>query len=403
MWISRSNTPAGSSAASSINERLGRSNNGSQIELPRPAYASSSRGSSRPPSSGGYERATSAERVPSDSRDSSPGRSMGKHSTTRYSNGNIVRNSTTLHALEGLDIPGPSTRMALNAPTIEIPNTATVRYEPLSNDQYSPPSSGNSSGRTSNESSDYSPDGVLRLSRPFEPAYLKPGPGKTHLSVPVDPRMDLDLLQSHRLSHVAETGQLAPRVRKPAQSGDYSLDARAPDEILTNVNGVNYFVPRKTPSPPHENYVVYAKEPTSSQPSTTYTYTTLDPAAAPSTSYKGKEPVSTSTSTSTSTYTPPRLQAYEPRGPHHVYDSEDTSPTQQQPDHYPVPTAQNNNRQSHVLRKVNSGFEILRPGTFAPPTEAELAALEQQQEKRQSRRLQKKRRPSEASRSSRGE
>lgn len=359
VWISRSNTPAGSSAASSLNEaRLGHSQNNSQIELPRPAYASSSRESSRAPStrtpSSAFERATSAERIPSDSRSSSPGRSHGQ---SRY-----TRNSATLQALEGLDIAGPS----------------TLRYEPVTNGQYSPPGSGNTSGRTSDESSDYVHES-LRDSRPYEPAYIKPGNNRLALPVPVDPRMDLNLLQSHRLSHVAETGQLTPRVRRPGQSGDWanSVNIISPDEILTSNTGVNYFVPRKTPSPPHE---VYAKEEVTSHVGMTYTYDTP--------TSKGKEPVDTHRPQPAEAYRP---QTYEPRGPQHVYETEEN------PDRYVVPTSQNQ-RQSHVLRKVNSGFEILRPGTFGPPTAEEIA-----EEKRQSRRLQKKRRPSDVSRGSQGD
>jgi hypothetical protein len=74
---------------------------------------------------------------------------------------------------------------------------------------------------------------------------------------------------------------------------------------------------------------------------------------------------------------------YQPRGPHHQY-SYDEVP-------YEVNTSQNQ-REDPVLRKVNSGFEIMRPGTFQPttPEEHELAESRQQGKK-----LQKKRRSSE--------
>jgi hypothetical protein len=79
---------------------------------------------------------------------------------------------------------------------------------------------------------------------------------------------------------------------------------------------------------------------------------------------------------------------YEPRGPQHQY-SYDQVP-------YEVQTEQNTQRDEQVIRKVNSGFEILRPGTFQPPTpeEVELA------ERRTSKKLQKKRRSSGDSRKS---
>jgi hypothetical protein len=89
VWISRTNTPAGSSAASSINLSRGRTN--SQLEIPSQAQAKhgSSRASSRPPSS--FDLAVNAERInTNESRDTSP---SGHHGATR--------NSTTLNNLEG--------------------------------------------------------------------------------------------------------------------------------------------------------------------------------------------------------------------------------------------------------------------------------------------------------------
>ncbi|KAF2204614.1 hypothetical protein GQ43DRAFT_460599 [Delitschia confertaspora ATCC 74209] len=329
VWISRSNTPVGSSA-SSINDgsfRIPRSLNNSHVELPRPAYASSSRDSSRTPNS--FDRAVSAERLPSD-----------------YSN-SLSRNSTALHALEGFESAGPSTSR----------NDSNRSAQPSSSDS-------NTSRRTSDESDFLSTSGA---DRPYEPAYIK--------QAPVDPRMDLNLLQSHRLSHVAETGQLTPRVRRPGQSGEWAstADNLRSDEIST-VNGVNYFVPRqKTPSPPLRPVV----EP-------------RDDVSTPAGSAYGRDGHASNTAKQAvpllETYQP---QAYQPRGPQHMYDEEEAS------EQYPVSTPQHQ-RQSQVLRKVNSGFEILRPGTFPEPTPEEIAQA-QANEKRQSRKLQKKRRSSEAS------
>jgi hypothetical protein len=56
---------------------------------------------------------------------------------------------------------------------------------------------------------------------------------------------------------------------------------------------------------------------------------------------------------------------------------------------------QNQDRNDQVLRKVNSGFEILRPGTFKEPTPQEVELAE-----RTSKKLQKKRRTSSDSRKS---
>lgn len=89
VWISRSNTPVGSSRASIISEKMSPSYNTSQLELPKSALLSSSRDSSRAPSS--FDRAVSAERVPTDySRASSPGRG---------SSSNAPRCSTCNHSV----------------------------------------------------------------------------------------------------------------------------------------------------------------------------------------------------------------------------------------------------------------------------------------------------------------
>ena len=101
VWISRSNTPVGSSRGSIMSEKLPRGFNNSQLELPQPVAQGSSRNSSQAPSS--FDRAVSAERIPTstESRSSSPGRS---HATDaqRCSNchHHVSRNSAALQALE---------------------------------------------------------------------------------------------------------------------------------------------------------------------------------------------------------------------------------------------------------------------------------------------------------------
>lgn len=114
VWISRSNTPVGSSASSIRTEtRLPLSLNNSQLELPQ-AIHGSSRNSSRAPSS--FDMATDAERITNNnSRSSSPGRANPQNArgrppaatSSRYSNPNILRNSMALRELEG--DAGPST------------------------------------------------------------------------------------------------------------------------------------------------------------------------------------------------------------------------------------------------------------------------------------------------------
>lgn len=195
--------------------------------------------------------------------------------------------------------------------------------------------------------------------RSYESAYMRPG--STPLAY--DPRTDLASLQNHRMSHVAETGQLTPRVRKPGNSGEWASVA---DSQISSANGVNYFMPQKTPSPPLPAVTDRPREPESPDTRTTNETKQGVPLRE---SYAPK-----------AAYYP---DTYQPRGPHHQY-SYDEVP-------YEVNTQQNQRSSDQVLRKVNSGFEILRPGTFAAPSpeEHELA------DARQGKRLQKKRRSSE--------
>jgi len=216
---------------------------------------------------------------------------------------------------------------------------------------------------------------ALNENRPYEAAYIHPR--QKSVAMPFDPRTDLDLLQSHRLSHVAETGQLTPRVRRPGNSGDWAAEhGRLPEEIST-VNGVDYFVPQqKTPSPPPapvEDPSRVAPMPLSSQPLQDGHVVNQAKQSVPLLESYAPRPF----------YLP---ETYQPRGPHHQFSYEEVP--------IEVNTSQNQRGDSQVLRKVNSGFEILRPGTFAPPSPEEEEKMAANSEKRQSRRLQKKRRAS---------
>ena len=223
-----------------------------------------------------------------------------------------------------------------------------------------------SSRRTSDES-DYM--AISQDVRSYETAYIRPASGLS----PIDPRTDLDLLQSHRMSHVAETGQLTPRVRKPGNSGEWASVA---DNQISTINGVNYFVPQKTPSPPavtdpREEAAGAVSPPTAMHDG--YATSQARSAVPLTESYAHNAP-----------YYP---DTYEPRGPQHQY-SYDEVP-------YEVNTDQNQ-RESQVLRSVNSGFQVLKPGTFQAPSPEEMELAE----RRQSKKLQKKRRTSGDSRQS---
>ncbi|KAF2003297.1 hypothetical protein P154DRAFT_102986 [Amniculicola lignicola CBS 123094] len=375
VWISRGNTPIGStvgstvgstagSSASSINEgRLGHSGNNSILEQPRATHASSSRTSSRPPSSG-FDRAVSAERLPNHSRSSSPGREpttnhRGRPPQARsalYHNANIDQNSTTLYALEGRSLPNPS-----------INNSA----QPSS-------SNSNKSNSSSSQNSDESDYMSLPDAPPYEPAYINPK--HSSMAIPGHPSWDIDMLLNHRLSHVAETGQLTPRVRRPTTAADWANTPEhmrtSPGEIST-LNGVEYFAPKKTPSPPLRPMI---ESPTEITP---------DLSGPPNSRYSHSSNQTRQAVHLSETYAPGaayRPETYEPQGPQYSYEYLP----------YEVQTSQNLQRESQVLRKVNSGFEILRPGTFGEPSSVE-DDKSADGDKRQSKRLQKKRRPSEAS------
>lgn len=355
VYISRSNTPVASSRNSFVSGNATHSRNNSQLELPKSALLGSGE-SSRPPSS--FDRAVSAERLPNHhSRNSSPGHRSSSN-TMRCSNCNhhISRNSAALQSLEGsrsAQVSGPPS-----------PNNG------LQGQSGSP---SQTSRRTSDES-DYMTMG--HEVRAYETAYIRDVANQS----PVDPRTDLDLLQSHRMSHVAETGQLTPRVRKPGHSGEWASVA---DHQVSTINGVNYFNPRKSPSPTHPTTV--ASEETSVATSSTYveqSASTHPPYPAPS--HAKQAMALTESYAPNAPYYP---DTYEPRGPHHQY-SYDEVP-------YEVSTEQNQ-RESQVLRNVNSGFQVLKPGTFQP--QAPEAA--EQAEKKSSKKLQKKHRTSTDSRQS---
>lgn len=348
VWISRTNTPVASSRAS-ISDSVPRSYNNSQLELPATAMQGSSRNSSRAPST--FDRAVSAERIPTTngSRSSSPGRGR---MTNQQKCSNCNHNIPKGHA--ALDYPRSAPGSGPPSPRDGVHGESSQ-------------TSNKSSRRTSDES-DYM--AIQHDVRAYETAYIRPA----STQVPIDPRTDLDLLQSHRLSHVAETGQLTPRVRKPGNSGDWAAVA---ENQISSINGVNYFVPQKTPSPPLPPIIDPEEEigvASSSNP-------TQDSHAA--NQARQAVPLMESYAPKAAYYP----DTYQPRGPHHQYSYDDVP--------YEVPTEQNQ-RESQVLRKVNDGFEILRPGTFHPPTPEEL----ENAEKRQSKKLQKKRRTSGDSRQS---
>ena len=364
VWISRSNTPVVSSRSSITGTQIPRSGNGSLLELPNSMVQNPSRNSSCAPSA--FDVAVNAERInTNDSRSPSP-KARGQPTgdcCSKCGHSTRDRNSSALQALEGSpSAPGPARRDTSN----DKSGSSSITGD----------NSGKSSRRTSNENDSM----ALTDGRPYEAAYLNPK--HASMAAPIARNPHIDMLQNHRMSHVAETGQLTPRVRKPGNGGEWA--SVAAQEIST-INGVDYFMPQqKTPSPP--------PVPQLPRPAVGPLYDTPEPSVSkPSqdsnTANQAKQAVPLlETYASRPFYLP---ETYQPRGPHNLHGerSYEEVPIE-------VNTSQNQ-RDSQVLRKVNSGFEILRPGTLQLPSpeEEEKAALA---EKRQSKRLQKKRRTSSA-------
>lgn len=178
---------------------------------------------------------------------------------------------------------------------------------------------------------------------------------------------DFDMLQTHRLSHVAETGQLIPRIRRPGHSGEWASVANFTPIVSGEV--INFSIPRPvTPSGPPSD--------SGSNPFRT-------PVSPDSPGF----PESNKSRTSNESHLP----NVRPTSNGHTYDRPD----------------------ANVLREVNSGFSILRPGTLDAQLQAQTQRRPQQarsrsrsvsfdgdSEKRRGKRLQKKRRPSVDSRRS---
>ena len=226
VWISRGNTPEplsrDTSAASSLWEHVPRKDYDFDLErqdLHR-SHNPSASDSTVPivrPDRTSFDRAVSAERLTSTSasRDSSPDISIAKpprsrhppSSYTRYScNPYMLRQSTTTNTLEGLE--------AIHKASTSIHGDSST-------------GSSNSSDQSTNSTGDIDP--IFASA----PGLLtgQPRPKPRHQSL-----TDFELLNSHRISQAAETGQLTPRGRRPGQS--YSADfmsttKSAPEHVST--------------------------------------------------------------------------------------------------------------------------------------------------------------------------
>ncbi|KAF2145573.1 uncharacterized protein K452DRAFT_264714 [Aplosporella prunicola CBS 121167] len=345
IWISGNNTPVPLSPASTALSKPDGQGSApssrpmSTLEMPQPLTGPYS---SRPTSSGAgsstFDRAVSAERLPI-SREASPvaGPSFNSRhhrpppvAYSRYSQSSLGKHSATLDALEASE----------PYQTVEHPGTPANK-----NDSGSRKSSGSSNNPEDRNSS--SSDDSRELQ---QPSLLAPRPR--------DPRTDLGLLHSHRLSHVAETGSLSRREkafdRTPGRSGEWG-------SVVSDLPSARSPVLSDLPSPP-----LLDKTPS-------------PPAVNANSDYAFLAPLEAIGSQVPPQVSPP-LETYQPSGPDYAYAE---SSSQAQNDH-------------HGARKVNSGFEVLPAGTFDAPAEPE----EAHEQKHQPKRLQKKRRPSAESRTS---
>lgn len=183
-------------------------------------------------------------------------------------------------------------------------------------------------------------------------------------------RSDLESLTSHRLFHAAETGQLLPRVRRSGVSGDWTTSTRIPSQLHETEDSFNSYRPRSA----HES---------------------RDPFATPRMSVALDEVI----------YEPPSFQDFVDNTPatsQQAYPLLQAAEVGDGDEHRNVLQSTDANQllqPSTVVRKVNSGFEVLPAGTFDTQRQSkELLQLRDQDlergDRRHSNRLQKKRRDS---------
>lgn len=361
VWISRANTPEAasrnSSAGSLVLQQFQRSSTEYDVEKQLPQThdraTSNSTTTSEKPGSTGYSRAVSAERPTSShaSRDPSPDVEVTKppHSRhpplsyAKYSNSPYTyRHSSTMSTLEGLE--------AIHRASISI----------KADGHGSSGSSESSNGGNDTES--ISASAPRLLSGQAAP-----------ISRPRQRSVDREMLDSHRISQAAETGQLTPRVRRHGQSRDSSI-ASLPASTTGSAEPNDYFVNRQKPrsSPPSEDGsptnpfstpkidALPAAIRRSSMPDVTpfaQFCQTAPPTPRPASQERAPETQPQSDAQSVNTTAPASPITPAPSSP------EAAQPTEPKRSSF-------EKRESQVLRGYGTGFEILRPGSLNPPPPA---------------------------------
>lgn len=368
VWVSRPNTPEGSrqsSVGSLALQHLHRTRSDVDVEKqPQLAYdrsVSKSTTASTRRASSTFDCATSAERLPSShaSRDSSPDATITKPprsrhppcSYSKYSSAPYTyRCSATVTAFEGLE-------------AIHLASTSLH-------------ADGSGGSTSSSQGSD--DNGSISAAAPR----LLTGTSARDLP-PRRPSVDLELLNNHRMSQAAETGQLTPRTRRTGDWSGPSAQVSAvsiPDQSDYFVNAmVTPLSELRSPVTPNSPKIdaLPAAVRRSSMPEGVTPFSqfcqTAPPTPRPISSQASiqerspQRPQSHAVSIYTSAPSSPIKTAPTPREP---ATTQTTSRPGSQPSLQPHRSSFDK-RESQILRGHGSGFEILRPGSLNPPKPAE--------------------------------
>lgn len=369
VWISRGNTPElpaskQTSAASSIWDHVPRKH--SSLDLERQASRSKSMSNSTltavQPARASFDRAGSAEKLPSTStsRDSSPGASITKPPRTKYPPVTYSRYSGNPYLLRR-----PSnTTTTLQALESIYKASTSIRGEDTG------------SSESSNQSSSTDDSGPISASAPtLLTSQPRPRPRQQSSS-------DLDLLNKHRTSQVAETGQLTPRGRRTGQS--LSMDFAGypqPHRDSASLERPKHFSTGKKSASPASGAASQPTTPSSPKiealplavrrssmpdvtPFTEFCKRTSQNGRPESLRSRSRE--STQTSTSVSGGRSPLAST--PPSP--IMPASEGAVEMKLPP--PAPSKKHfehriEQRASQVIRGLGTGFEILRPGSLNPP------------------------------------
>lgn len=366
VWISRPNTPEAASRQSSVGSLMlqqfqrGSAEVDVEKQLPQghDRTTSNSTTASARPASSSFDRAVSAERLPSShaSRDPSPDAAVTKPlrsrhppcSYSKYSSGlPTYRHSSTMSTLEGLEA---------------IHKASTILH--------ADGSSGSSESSTGgNETEPISAAAPTLLTEPA-PVVQRPR----------QQSVDFEMLNSHRMSLAAETGQLTPRTRKANQSVDWT-SASLPASAITPSERSNDFERRRrasraslsqdsSPISPVDPFAspkisaLPAAVRRSSMPDVTpfaQFCQTAPPTPRPSSRSSSREspPKARQQSEAQIAIAPPALNTSTP------------APTPPEPAQQRPKRSSFEKRESQVMRGQGTGFEILKPGSLNPPPPAE--------------------------------